>query len=232
MIYKVCEFKNLFLTLIMFFVFDICAQTGSSMPTKPVQQIPSLNKSAESLTTSKDLLEIAKDNPHLYNPKLMESHAVAEDGFPIANSRFEFSKNELQNLNEIDVVKNVLKREQRKLTREYFEKNILFNHLPVALLEKYISETSKTIDDAIDAHTEFKTLNYFNFDTYRAHLYRVGMFKLYTGQAQTSGQIQVTPSTQFSINHLIPKTPFEIIAVVSLLLNFIVLGYFIKSKYS
>ncbi len=210
----------------LFFTFDLFAEVGSAVAAPPIQRIPSVSKPAVSTVAPKDMLPQPREVAQLYFPKLMESHAVAEDGFPIANARFEFSQNELQNLNKIDFVKSVLKREQRKLTRKYFEKNILFNHMPPAVLEKFVLETSQTIDDAIDEHTEFNALNYFSFDTYRAHLFRVGMFKVY--QVQTQGLL----SAKFSVNNLIPKTPFEIIAMISLLLNLIVLGYFVKSKYS
>ncbi len=220
MMYKVSFFKNLSLAFIMLFAFNLKAQTPNVVVAKPEK-----NPQAAAI----DANALNKEAPISYFPRLMQSYAVSEDGFPLAEGQFDFSQNELQNLNEINVVKFALKREQRKLTREYFEQNILFNHLPKEILEKHILETSKKIDESIDNNAEFRTLNYFSFDTYRAHLFRVSMFKLFQGQGKY--KLVETAGTKFSINTLIPKTPFEVIAILSLMLNLIVLGFFIKHKY-
>lgn len=156
-----------------------------------------------------------------YLPRSRFSGPFPDDGYPISKESFAFTSDEMRQLSDINIIKNALKREQRRLTKIFFQEHDFFRGYTPANLENLITEVSKKIDKSIDEAPDIFFLNGFTFDYFRSYLFRVSSSIYISKHIKFINPTGNPPAPVSTLSKYTPHEPFEVIAAVSLFFNII-----------
>ncbi|MFZ3229630.1 MAG: hypothetical protein WA160_05465 [Pseudobdellovibrio sp.] len=196
---------------------DASVVNSKTVSTEKVNALPSISK-------TKDLIE---DGP-TYPWRNRFSRPLGEDGYPIRGEQFVFTVDESRNYNDLAVMKSALKREQRRLTKIFFMEHPSFQNYKQNILANLIDEAANNLDKGIDDAKNMYVLANFSFENFRAHLLRVSSFIITTRQLRLTNLTGSEGKTL--ISKVMPHEPYEIVALVSLILNILLGTYVIFDK--
>ena len=213
-------YKVLLLQLIC---INLCtAQTDVVTATEPVVNQPKQNQ-----PQSTELVRPFK-RIFAYSLAYTRSSLVMTDGYGITDERYILTNDELSSLSDIKIMRNAIKREQRRLAKILIASHPYFiNYKPFAL-----AALSKNISDKIDADLDkMQTIDIlvrFHFDYFRAHVLKLCARYAITKNIKLYNTTGVNESLT---TKLMPKEPFEYVAMAALVLNLLLAFiYILKIK--
>lgn len=150
-----------------------------------------------------------------YPYRVKNGFKFADDGFPIKDEYFIFTDDELKKIDDVAVVRNALKREQRRLTKMFFEEHSGFRKYDAEKLKEYIEKASMSLDQSLDSAGTMRELAAFTFTKFRDYLLRYSGGLIMGGHSK---MLNLTADGSIFVR-LVPHAPYDYVALLSLILN-------------